>query len=414
MTDIATDPASNITDTTVTLNGTLSNLSDSGVIAGFQYRQTGDSTWTETSTQALNSNQSFSEGLTGLAEGTQYDFRAFGDIVNIPVTTNSVSNTDDTSATFNATLDSISGVDSVDVWFEWGQTGNGFPNSTATQTLTSPQSFSQFVSGLSASTEYQYRAHAQASSITAQGTSTTFTTDAASAFTTTETWEAYSDGDSIDGIAEWSGGVPYTVDATTNLEASLAAGYVAQEPWHEEAISLSDGGATNQTATYNAYPTPNCTIRFAYRSVGTFQGRGGFIFCVPTGQSSIVDNAYVWRTDPDTSDTRIRTRSAGTESTELNFGSALTNDTTYDVAIEVEDTGSAVAFDCTIYEWDGSSWSEWQTAQTGQDDGYNYPTDSGIGLSGIAGDNSASSGFRIDNIRFADSLNNSGTPGWTP
>ncbi len=52
---------------------------------------------------------------------------------------------------------------SVDVYFEWGVSGEGFPKSTDPQTLSTPGSFSETVSGLTCSTTYEYRAVAEAS-----------------------------------------------------------------------------------------------------------------------------------------------------------------------------------------------------------------------------------------------------------
>ena len=51
----------------------------------------------------------------------------------------------------------------VDVWFEWGEVGSGFPNQTTVQTFTTPgtDQFDETLTGLSSDTEYEYRAHAE-------------------------------------------------------------------------------------------------------------------------------------------------------------------------------------------------------------------------------------------------------------
>lgn len=415
MTDIATDAADGITEDSATLNGTITNFDDDAVYAAFQWRETGASSWTETSRTAYQSNTSYSESLTSLDGGTEYEFRAFIDIVNIGVDTTAVSNVGDDQATLNADISSMVGVDSVDVYFEWGETGGGFPNSTTPQTITSdeiPTTHSEIITGLSESTDYEYRTVADATDFDVTYDTETFTTDSASAFIVLETWESYTDGDSINSAAEWSGSDIMEVHSVTDVEGSLAGGYIAQEPWQEEVISLPGGSDEGQTDTYESYPTPDCTYRFAFRVNGAIESLARVLFCIPDAETTtLVDNAYIF--DVSDTNTRIRSIVGGSVSTEFSFGSALSVDTTYDVAVEVEDTGSQVDFTCTIYEWGGSSWSQWGS-ETGSDTDRHFPTDSGIGISGIAGDGSATSGFVVDNLRFADTLNESGTPEWTP
>lgn len=74
---VSTESASNILETEVTLNGNLDSLGqESDVDVLFQYRETGASSWTETSAETLSSTGSFSETVTGLNEATDYEFRA--------------------------------------------------------------------------------------------------------------------------------------------------------------------------------------------------------------------------------------------------------------------------------------------------------------------------------------------------
>lgn len=66
----------------------------------------------------------------------------------------------------------------VDVWFEWGEVGAGFPNTTPTQSSVGQGNFDELVTGLDANTEYEYRAHADGDTGTATDTGgvMTFTT----------------------------------------------------------------------------------------------------------------------------------------------------------------------------------------------------------------------------------------------
>lgn len=74
------------------------------------------------------------------------------------VITNGPTAVEPESATLEGTL-SFTGYDgSADVWFEWGELGAGFPNTTTTQTYSESTSFSETVS-VDPDTEYEYRAH---------------------------------------------------------------------------------------------------------------------------------------------------------------------------------------------------------------------------------------------------------------
>ena len=98
----------------------------------------------------------------------------------IAVSTDGASGVGTDTATLNGTLDDLGGASSADVYFEYGESGSGLPNTTATQTLSSAGSFSADVSGLSAGTDYDYRAVADASDGDSDaGTTTGFTTDTA-------------------------------------------------------------------------------------------------------------------------------------------------------------------------------------------------------------------------------------------
>lgn len=72
----STDGATDVGETTATLTGSLTDLGNaSSADVHFEYREAGSSSWTTTSTQTLTETGSFSKGVTGLASGTDYEFR---------------------------------------------------------------------------------------------------------------------------------------------------------------------------------------------------------------------------------------------------------------------------------------------------------------------------------------------------
>ena len=80
-------------------------------------------------------------------------------------------------ARLNGDLEGLGGGDPVDVHFEWGPINAGYPNSTATLSLSYPTSFSTRIENLQPSTEYEFVAVAEASDGTVdQGYNQTFTT----------------------------------------------------------------------------------------------------------------------------------------------------------------------------------------------------------------------------------------------
>jgi subtilisin family serine protease len=99
------------------------------------------------------------------------------DPASVTASTGSASNVGETSATLSGSLDDLQNADQADVYFEYGKSGNGLPNNTATQTLSSTGSFTESLSGLESGTDYEFRAVATAGDATDTGSTVTFTTD---------------------------------------------------------------------------------------------------------------------------------------------------------------------------------------------------------------------------------------------
>jgi len=74
---VTTGSASNVTESGATLSGSLDDLGGaSSADVGFEYRQTGASSWTATATKTLSGTGSYSRDVSGLDAGTEYEFRA--------------------------------------------------------------------------------------------------------------------------------------------------------------------------------------------------------------------------------------------------------------------------------------------------------------------------------------------------
>jgi hypothetical protein len=77
---VTTDPATSVDGSSATLNGSLDSLGGAdSADCYFEWCESGASTWNATSVQTLSATGSFSEDLTGLSEGTEYEFRAVAD-----------------------------------------------------------------------------------------------------------------------------------------------------------------------------------------------------------------------------------------------------------------------------------------------------------------------------------------------
>jgi len=96
---------------------------------------------------------------------------------SVTVTTETATDIGGSSATLNGTLTELSGLDAVEVAFEYGPAGDGLTESTASQTLSSTGSFSEPVESLAAGTDYEFQAVAVAGDTSGTGDVLQFVTD---------------------------------------------------------------------------------------------------------------------------------------------------------------------------------------------------------------------------------------------
>lgn len=77
---VDTDTATNVTDTSATVTGDLTELKElDEASVWFEWRETTDDTWAETETEVRTTTGSFSEELSELTVDTEYEFRAMAE-----------------------------------------------------------------------------------------------------------------------------------------------------------------------------------------------------------------------------------------------------------------------------------------------------------------------------------------------
>ncbi len=174
---VSTGTASSITAQSAVLNGYLTALGmSSTAYVWFEYGT--DTTFGHsTPHQSLSIPGSFNSSVANLQPGLTYYYRAaaFSNGYNVygqystfqttpssPVslTTGTATGISTTGATLNAYVNSLGGLRSIQVYFNFGKT-MGFGNVTAAQTVTSPGAVSYQVMGLTPGTTYYFQSVAQ-------------------------------------------------------------------------------------------------------------------------------------------------------------------------------------------------------------------------------------------------------------
>ena len=188
---VATNAASGITQTTATLNATITNPDNVTITAkGFQWKATTGGTYTSVTGTGTGNN--FTADLTNLTPNTNYTFKAFitfngttvegsemtfttleqGQLTEPSATTLNASAVTQTTATLNGTIANPDNVTITAQGFEWKQaSASSYTTVNATgATMASP------ITGLTANTDYTYRAFVTTANGTHYGADVTFTT----------------------------------------------------------------------------------------------------------------------------------------------------------------------------------------------------------------------------------------------
>jgi phosphodiesterase/alkaline phosphatase D-like protein len=283
-----TEAASNVTQTTATLNGTVNpkTLAEGSTVVTFEYGMTASYGTTVTAIESPiggGYNQGVSFNLTGLIPNTTYHYRVIADNINgtgtgadmtfttnsLPiVTTNTAAPVGTTTATLNGTVNANN--DSTTVTFEYGTTTAYGTTVTADQSPVSgiiDTAVSKNITGLVNGTTYHYRVVGTNSSGTSSGADQTFTTGvnppsvstgAATSITTTSAI--------MNGTINANG-----LSTTVRFDWGLTTSYGVTSSATPGVVT----GITNTPVTYN--PTtllPNTT--YHYRVVA--QNAGGIVY----------------------------------------------------------------------------------------------------------------------------------------
>ena len=184
---VTTNDATNVGQTTATLNGAITPGNETITAQGFEWKATQGGTYT-----AVNvTGTTLSYDLTGLATSTSYTFRAFattasgttygaektfttqqGSVVAPTVTTNDATNVTETTATLHGAV--AQGNETITArGFEWKETSA----SAYTVVNVTGATMSHDLTGLTAGTSYTFRAFATTASGTTYGAEKTFTTN---------------------------------------------------------------------------------------------------------------------------------------------------------------------------------------------------------------------------------------------
>ncbi len=189
---VTTNNASSVTETTVTLNGTVNTTGgESNILQGFEYGTT-SSYGTNTSSSGSFSTGTFSANITGLTCNTTYHYRAYSANTLRPgygsdttfttstcespaVSTSSASSVASLSATLNGNVTDLGSGNSTIQGFQYGTTSSYGTNTSSSGSF-STGAFSASVTGLACNTTYHYRAYSTNPTGTGYGSDTTFTT----------------------------------------------------------------------------------------------------------------------------------------------------------------------------------------------------------------------------------------------
>ena len=192
---VATTAATAIAQTTATLNATITNPDNVTITAkGFEWKTTTGGTYTQIA--GTGTGNTFTANLSGLTENTQYTYKAFityngttvygnemnfttlsqGQLVDPTVATEAATAIAQTTATLNATITNPDNVSVTAKGFEWKATSGG----TYTQIAGTGtgNTFTADLSGLTANTDYTYKAFITFNGNTVYGSEMSFTTEA--------------------------------------------------------------------------------------------------------------------------------------------------------------------------------------------------------------------------------------------
>ncbi|MDY6794551.1 MAG: DUF5719 family protein [Actinomycetota bacterium] len=189
---VATKEASGITHEGATLNGEITGTGgEDADERGFRWREQGAGTWTDWSETGTFGTGTFSHAVSGLTEGTAYEYQAsahnsagwaygatetFTTIDYPSVDTDAATSVGPTGATLEGEITGTGGEDADERGFRWREQGAGTWTDWSEAGTFGAGTYNHAVSGLSDRTTYEYQASAHNSAGWAYGATETFTT----------------------------------------------------------------------------------------------------------------------------------------------------------------------------------------------------------------------------------------------
>lgn len=264
---VSTNSASNVGETSATLNGYLATNQSTDTERWFEWGTSSTNLSRSTSHNGQSSDGAFSETISGLSADTTYYFRAAGEnsagvdygstrsfrtsgstqTQSQPsVTTSNASNISQTSATLNGYVNPNGSTD-TQRWFEWGTNSGSLSRSTnRINQGSSASNFNETISGLLVDTTYYFRAMAENSVGTAQGSILSFRTDSGQQQTSNKPAVSTFSASNVDEDSATLGGYVYTngsTDTTRWFEWGTSSGNLNRST---NRIGQSSDGAFNE------------------------------------------------------------------------------------------------------------------------------------------------------------------------
>lgn len=175
---LETEGTADVDESSAVLEGAVADMGDEDQLnVYFEWRTAGSDEWNVTEGEVLSSESSYSQGVSGLSDGTEYEFRAVGESGNgetvegdintfttdvddegVEVETDGASDVDVDEATLHGELVDMGSHDAGVVYFEWRIAGSDSWNEGGQQTMFSTGSFEANIDNLQSDEEYEFRA----------------------------------------------------------------------------------------------------------------------------------------------------------------------------------------------------------------------------------------------------------------
>ena len=349
-----TSPATNLTQTSATLNASVTNPDNVAITAqGFQWKTTANGTYTNVSATGTT----MSYNLTGLTANTSYTYRTFvttaaGTTYGAEMTFATLAPTQPTVTTFDATdinvtsvtlNGSISNPDNVAITaqgFQWKTTANGtYANVSSTGTT-----MNYNLNDLTPNVSYTYRAFVTTASGTVYGTEKTFTTMCVPPYVT------------LNG--------PNTICENTTAVLSVLGNDCTYE-WStgstNQSITISYGGVYTVTATnsYGCEISSSVYVTQLAAPVLSIMGVSSLCQGSSTTLVAVSDaSEFIWNTSENTQSVTVAPTTTTTYSVTATGANGCSSVQQHQIeSLPVQHESETVS-ECESYTWHGQIYTE--------------------------------------------------------